>query len=540
MDKRAFLVPLVCILPSRAMAENHAPALPDCSATLNANQVSVTRTSASAQLKFVGTIGPAHATGDSVGCGDMTFVRADGLFDSVTFTPLFDGPNVTSDGFDCSHTAVMYALYNKNGLGTYSLSTSGILFGKLVGTTCTHDISNFASQGGNSATVGHLGRDPVFSVVSWTHNDTAIGHPGNLCSTTNCWWPTFVFVSGKPHLHGDIALTGGINWSSIPVAIPVALASDNGLFRVTNKAVSDFPAFATHTGARPVPGDFNGDGLNDIALTGGANWGSIPVAFGDGLGGFTVTNKAVASFPLFATHGGATPVSGDFNGDGRTDIALTGGVNWSSIPVAFSSSSGDGTFDVTNMPVVDFPGFAAHSGAKVVAGDFDGDGRGDIALVGGAGWMSIPVAYSNGTDGTFRVTNMAVADFPGFATQSGAVPVAGDFDGDGLSDIALTGGANWSSIPVAFSNGKDGTFRVTNMAVADFPGFATHAGAKPVTGDFNDDGLGDIALTGGVNWGSIPVAFSNGRDGTFHVKNVSVNDFPGFATQPGAKPVGSY
>jgi len=350
---------------------------------------------------------------------------------------------------------------------------------------------------------------------------------------------------------GDIALTGGssngVPWTSVPVA----RSNGDGTFVVTNANLADFPLFATQSGALPVAGDFDNDGRGDIALTGGSSWNSIPVAFSHGDGTFHVTNLPVADFATYAAQSGAKPVAGDFDGDGRGDIALTGGSSngapWGSIPVAFSN--GDGSFHVTNTSVASFGTYATQSGAKPVAGDFDGDGRGDIALTGGSSngvpWNTVPVAFSNG-NGSFRVTNVNVTSFGTYATQGAATPVSGDFDGDGRGDIALTGGSSngapWVTIPIAFSNGADGTFRVTNVGVDSFGTYATQ-GASPVAGDFNADGWGDIALTGGssngVPWNTLPVAFSNG-DGSFSVTNAAISNFQTYATQLGAKPVGGY
>ena len=309
---------------------------------------------------------------------------------------------------------------------------------------------------------------------------------------------------------GDIALVGGSGWSTIPIAFSYG----DGTFLVTNEAVTDVPAWAQQSGAKPVAGDFNKDGYSDIALTGGVGWGSVPVAFSYGDGTFRVTNEAVSGIPAWAQASGAKPVPGDFNKDGFADIALVGGSGWGSVPIAFSY--GNGMFRVTNEAVTNVPAWAQQSGAKPVAGDFNKDGYSDIALVGGTGWGSVPVAFSYG-NGMFSVTNSAVPNFPVYAGQNGAKPVAGDFNKDGFADIALTGGVGWGSVPVAFSYG-DGTFRVTNSAVPNFPVYAGQNGAKPVAGDFNKDGFADIALTGGVGWGSVPVAFSYG-DGSFRVTN---------------------
>jgi hypothetical protein len=101
----------------------------------------------------------------------------------------------------------------------------------------------------------------------------------------------------------------------------------------------------------------------------------------------------VGSFAEWATRSRIKIVTGDFNGNGRTDIALVrqeGG--WSTVPIAFSN--GDGSFRITNGKVGEFANWAATRGVRLVIGTFDNDGRTDIALVRQeSGWASVPVVF---------------------------------------------------------------------------------------------------------------------------------------------------
>ncbi|WP_169501854.1 FG-GAP repeat domain-containing protein, partial [Kribbella catacumbae] len=147
-----------------------------------------------------------------------------------------------------------------------------------------------------------------------------------------------------------------------------------------------------------IDGDFDGDGRADIVLAGATGFNTLPMARSDGTGGFTTSNRAAIEFGAWAAVPGVKIINGDFNNDGRTDIALTGGQGWTTIPLALSN--GDGRFTVTNSPVGEFGGWASPAATKVVSGDFNADGRTDIALTGSPGFVSVPVAFSKG-DGTF-------------------------------------------------------------------------------------------------------------------------------------------
>ncbi|HUJ63079.1 MAG TPA: VCBS repeat-containing protein [Kofleriaceae bacterium] len=179
-----------------------------------------------------------------------------------------------------------------------------------------------------------------------------------IASTISTWGTTDatvgVTVPYQPPLpqntHGaDLALIGAY---SAPGTLPVAFSDDHGEFTVTNYPVGDFAAWARAPGVQRVSGDFNHDGLTDYALVGGPGWNTIPVAMSQGNGRFTVTNSFVGSFGAWASTAHVTAIAGDFNRDGYTDIALVGGAGWTTIPVAFST--GNGNFQVTDIPAPDF------------------------------------------------------------------------------------------------------------------------------------------------------------------------------------------
>ena len=101
------------------------------------------------------------------------------------------------------------------------------------------------------------------------------------------------------------------------------------------------------------------------------------------------------------------------------------------------------------------------------------------------GWASIPVAFANG-DGTWNITNGPAPNFvPEWAHLPGVRLVPGDFNGNGLTDIALVRQTpGWASIPVAFANG-DGTWNITNGPAPNFiPDWAHLPGVQLIPGTY--------------------------------------------------------
>jgi hypothetical protein len=300
----------------------------------------------------------------------------------------------------------------------------------------------------------------------------------------------------------------GTDWSSLPSATPIvgdfngdgladlAVRADNlpgfGMYLSVPSTGAMQPVWSgtgpfgweSSPGARVVTGDFNGDGLTDIAV-GANNLGGLGVYF---------SNGGVAGFgPAFSPQPGsdwsslstAQMIGGDFNGDGLSDIAVIA-PNMGAIGVYLSNGNGTFGATVSSQTGTDWGSWPS---ARPIAGDFNGDGLTDIAVIannlGGIG-----VYLSNG-NGTFLP---AWSPQPGtdWGSWPSAQPIAGDFNGDGLTDIAVIAN-NLGGIGVYLSNG-DGTFR---PVWAPQPGadWGSWPSARPIAGDFNGDGLTDIAIS---------------------------------------------
>jgi hypothetical protein len=230
-----------------------------------------------------------------------------------------------------------------------------------------------------------------------------------------------------------------------------------------------------------VAGDFNGDGILDIATT---------VAFGDTLAVFL--GNGDGSFKPYVEYvTGYEPqgiTTADFNGDGKLDL-VTG--NTGSENVSVLLGNGDGTF----QNHVDYP---AGAGAWFVTpGDFNGDGKLDLAVTNYLdNSVSIILGKGNGTFAPQVVYGVGAGGY-GLA--------AGDLNGDGKLDLAV-GNSNTNTVSVLAGEGN-GTFQAPkNYVTPALPDTVAIA-------DFNHDGKPDLAVDAENNTISVFLNKGGGKFG---------------------------
>jgi Abnormal spindle-like microcephaly-assoc'd, ASPM-SPD-2-Hydin/FG-GAP-like repeat len=215
---------------------------------------------------------------------------------------------------------------------------------------------------------------------------------------------------------------------------------------------------------------------------------------------FAISSAAMPAVAQFETRGSFVALStssprsiaiGDFNHDGKLDLAVVsyccpgGGV-------AILLGNGDGTF----QRAVNYP--AGRQPFSIVAADFNHDGNLDLAVANSLS-ADLSILLGNG-DGTFRAgpQNPPVPAPENFVT-------VGDFNGDGKLDlVALSFNNPCKCISVLLGNG-DGTFQ---NEINTEPPFAVESIG---VGDLNQDGKLDLATAGNF---SVNILLGNG-DGTF-------------------------
>ena len=251
--------------------------------------------------------------------------------------------------------------------------------------------------------------------------------------------------------------------------------------------------------------DFNGDGRDDVVTFNQGSLGDVYVALSNGAG-FAGTS---VKWQEFFAPAGETPLTGDFNGDGKDDIVTFthGGAN--DVYVALSNGSSFG-------PGVLWHEFFALNGEIPAVGDVNGDGRDDIIVFTRGTLGDVYVALSTGT--SFG----ASVKWHDFFALGNEVPGVGDFNADGKADIVVFNQGSLGDVYVATSNGAG--FVGTSVKWHEY--FAVN-GESPRIGDFNGDGRDDIATFTTNAAADVFVATSDG--GAFVGTTVKWNDFFGLA-----------
>ncbi|WP_342378376.1 M12 family metallopeptidase [Myxococcus stipitatus] len=381
--------------------------------------------------------------------------------------------------------------------------------------------------------------------------DVAVGVPGDDVNG--------IVDAGSVHIFLGSAL--GLDWST------------DRVFHQNTVGVPDSAEAFDAMGSSLVVGDFNGDGHDDLAVgVPGEDYGSsaldsglVTVLFGSptGLSGAGAQSWSQSSTRILdvsetGDRFGSALASGDFNGDGFDELAVgapfesvEGVANVGAVHVLWGSL--DGLMSEGNqlwVPGMDgLPGAVmgeVYFGSALAAGDFNGDGRSELAIgapgqtVGlspGAGAVTVLTGSAMGLVSTGAVAwnqdSAGISDVAEAGDGLGSTLVAEDFDGDGHLDLAI--GVPRESVgtvvgagivhvmhgsPSGLSGVREQRWSQEGSQVDEGAEALDVFGSRLAAGDFDGNGALDLAVAapyedvgGVVDAGAVQVLYSAGASG---------------------------
>jgi hypothetical protein len=424
------------------------------------------------------------------------------------------------------------------------------------------DVAEGGDQFGAAMAVGDFNGDG--------YDDLAIGIPGE-------WFGTLYDAGAVAVLYGS---SGGLTHDG------------NEFLHQDTLGVEDVAEWGDRFGAALSAGDFNGDGLDDLAIGvpgedmgGASDAGAVNLLYGSASG---LTDTLLLSLPFGGGRGivpapfemanggqlwhqdssgiegavetgdrfGSSLAAGDFNGDGRDDLAVgvpledigaissAGAVNVMYGSATGLTATGDQIWHQDSVSILDVAEADDYFGYSLAAGDFDGDGRDDLAVgvpfenvgaISDAGMVNVIYGSASGLTGTgdqiWHQDSGSILDAAEAGDRFGTSLAGCDFNGDGRDDLAI--GVVGEDIGAISDAGAVNVIYGSASGLAatgnqfwhqDSPGIeggaevGDHFGSSLAVGDFNGDGRCDLAIGAyGENIGTLPAGAVNviyGRSST--------------------------
>ena len=247
-----------------------------------------------------------------------------------------------------------------------------------------------------------------------------------------------------------------------------------------------------------VTGDFNGDGRDDVLVH---NDNSIIIyrSGGDRLDvGFSAVERVPGSWQFKPND---QFLVGDVNGDGKDEVVVYNGVDWGVKYLGLLADDGSDGLQLIARFDGSMPGWTFNTHDRFILADFDGDGRRDLLVFNGPDWGIPYLGLLRSTGTTFSLVQRFDGILPGWAMRPGDRHYVGDLDGDGIDDLYVFNGTNWTMAYLGMLRSTGNDLQMVRRYDGNVPGWQMRTHDQHWLADVDGDGKADLFVYNHQDWG---------------------------------------